>query len=712
PYHSREANRECFDREWEKRRPEKSKQVTGELMQSPTSPPLPEAISPSSEEESPSRDNFPYHNLPARDRAAFIGRQKELNQLLDFLAGDNPLHRISIEGMAGVGKTTLMMEVAHLCLEARQNPQQTDIPLFDAIVFSCAKSHRLHAGRLLPRFQRERDLGDIFRAIANTLNCPGVLRTDFSEQFQRLREHLSEQRTLLLLDNADTLDDPENILAFLYELPTTVKVLLTTRVQIQLDAAIRLENLPENQALELIENQATLKQVQLEPGELQPLYHKTEGNPMAVVYTIGQLASGYPFEAIATRLREPTGEIARFCLEGLVKPLRGQLSHRLFAAIALFAAPPTKDAIAAVAGVADPLKLADSLAQLQQLSLLKPEAGRYQMPFLTREYAIAELTTDPKFEAEARSRWLTWYLTSSAPEREYHWREWRDYGKLEEDWDNLRGAFEWSLETGDYETAKVFWQQIKGYTYIYGYWNERLNWLDGLLQLARQQGDRELETEALVDRAWTLMLMGKPEQLAEAGQIFATLDPEIEAMNPRDRVEFVHSKAILAFTQQDFPLALQHLEAEKTLLSRMEKEGETDERQWIRIQYYEAGIYCKMADFARAETLYQQALVRGRAVQWQQMEVYILNWLAEIAVARGELERAEALLEQSWPIVVRANDRRSLAFHKRTRARLERSRDCMDASKQAAAEALSDFEALGMRSEVSEMRTWLEGNFS
>ncbi|MBP0016797.1 MAG: AAA family ATPase [Cyanobacteria bacterium SBLK] len=710
PYREKEANLHRFNREWESKRPEKSKQVTGELI-SAANPLAIEALNSEEETTPPTALEFPYHNLPARDRAAFIGRDEEFNRLLTFLAADNPIHRISIEGMAGMGKTTLMLEVAYLCLDARDNPRSGNFPHFEAIIFSSAKSHRLHAGRLLPRFQRERDLGDIFRAIANTLGCKEILGNHFAQQYQQLREYLANQPTLLLLDNADTFEDPERILAFLYELPNTVKVLLTTRVQMQLDAAIRLESLPEKQALELMEAQGKLKQISLDPFALQPLYPKTEGNPLAIVYTIAQLASGYPLEAIAARLREPSGEIARFCLESSVEPLRGELGHRLFMAIALFAAPPIKEAIAVVADIEDALKLAESLARLQQLSLLKLEEGRYKMRWLAKEYAIAELADNPQFATEARSRWLAWYLNFSVSEDKPHWREWRDYSKLEADWENTRAAFEWCLAEECYPEAKVFWQQIKGYSYIYGYWNERLNWLAELLPIARQHGDRAMEIEILSDRAWTLMLRKKDVKLAEVEEIFAELAERVDEIDSRDRLELLHSRAILAFEQEEFDSALQWLAEEKQLLAQIKGDRETDERQWIRIQYYEAGIYCKMEDFPRAKEHYQQALARAREIQWQQVEVYILNWLAEIAVMTRDLERAEDLLEQSWPIAQLQKDRRSIAFHKRTRARLERFRDRMDASQKTAWEALADFEALGMRSEAAELKNWLAKHF-
>jgi LuxR family glucitol operon transcriptional activator len=95
--------------------------------------------------------------------------------------------------------------------------------------------------------------------------------------------------------------------------------------------------------------------------------------------------------------------------------------------------------------------------------------------------------------------------------------------------------------------------------------------------------------------------------------------------------------------------------------------------------------------------------------QWQQVEVYSLNWLADVAlVGEGNLEEAERLLRTSMPIALASQDKRSIAFHKRTWAHLEKLRGNRAPLQRWAMEAKESFESLGMLAEAQEMQSWLE----
>lgn len=59
-----------------------------------------------------------YENLPNRESTAFIGRQRELARLLELLSFNHSAHLISVDGIGGVGKTTLVLEAAYRCLQA------------------------------------------------------------------------------------------------------------------------------------------------------------------------------------------------------------------------------------------------------------------------------------------------------------------------------------------------------------------------------------------------------------------------------------------------------------------------------------------------------------------------------------------------------------------------------------------------------------------
>ncbi|RMG91137.1 MAG: ATP-binding protein, partial [Chloroflexi bacterium] len=351
------------------------------------------------------------NNLPRPEHTAFIGRQAELARLLQLLLPEHAAHLISVDGIGGVGKTTLVIEAAYRCLRASSGELPAPhIPTFDAIIFTSAKQQYLTPHGILDRRQAQRTLQDIFREIAVTLDRSDITRTTADEQPDRVRRALSRQQTLLIVDNLETIDDRQNVIAFLYDLPPSVKVVITTREQ-ALFAPIRLEQLPETEGLKLIQHEAQDKAITLNEEQALALYRCTGGVPAAIVYAVGQIASGYLIEGVLARLTRHEGNVARFCFEGSVAPLRGQPAHHLLMAMAMFPKRPLREAVIRTAGLsADPIAADEGLARLQQLSLTTGQEGRYQMLPLTREYGLAELAANPDFEEEARERWIHWYL--------------------------------------------------------------------------------------------------------------------------------------------------------------------------------------------------------------------------------------------------------------------------------------------------------------
>ncbi|HEY9709291.1 MAG TPA: NB-ARC domain-containing protein, partial [Oculatellaceae cyanobacterium] len=487
-----------------------------------------------------------YENLPNRDCTTFIGRQTEIARLLELLSFDHSAHLISIDGIGGVGKTTLVLEAAYRCLQASRGelrehnsdllsgtnndkppPTKADlnVPIFEAIIFTSAKQHYLTAAGLLPRLKREHTLRDIFRAIAHTLDRSEITYMPAEEQLDLIRDSLVRQRSLLIVDNLETIQDKQDVLSFVYDLPSTVKVVLTTREQ-ALFVPIRLESLPEADGLCLINHEAqekgvTEKGVTLSPEEAKALYQKTSGVPAAIVYTIGQLAAGYLLQDVLVKVTNAKGDVARFCFESSVQRLKGQPSHQLLMTLALFPKPVLRETIAHIAlSVPDPIITADGLAQLQQLSLVRQLQGRYSLLPLTREYALAELTIEPQIEQEVRSRWVNWYLSFSEEYGAKDWKEWHlEYTHLELEWENVQAVLEWCAAKERYVNVLALWRQIKGYAHVRGYWDDRLDWTDWLIQAAEQRSDWSTAAEVMYDRGWTLTLMGQPKCLEEASTL-------------------------------------------------------------------------------------------------------------------------------------------------------------------------------------------------
>ncbi|HAJ61873.1 MAG TPA: RNA polymerase subunit sigma-24 [Cyanobacteria bacterium UBA8543] len=672
-----------------------------------------------------------YENLPNRDCTAFIGRQTEIARLLELLSFDHSAHLISVDGIGGVGKTTLVLEAAYRCLQAsrgvltehnsdllsrtnddKPSPTKADlnVPIFEAIIFTSAKQHYLTAAGLLPRLKREHTLRDIFRAIANTLDRSEITYMPAEEQLDLIRDSLVRRRSLLIVDNLETIEDKQDVLGFVYDLPPTVKVILTTREQ-ALFVPIRLESLPEADGLCLINHEAQEKGVTLSKEEAKALYQKTSGVPAAIVYTIGQLAAGYLLQDVLVKVTNAKGDVARFCFESSVQRLKGLPSHRLLMTLALFPKPVLRETIAQIAlSVPDPIITADGLAQLQQLSLVRQWQGRYSLLPLTREYAMAELTIEPQIEQEVRSRWINWYLRFSEEYGAKDWKEWHlEYTHLELEWENVQAVLEWCAAKERYVNVLALWRQIKGYAHVRGYWDDRLDWTDWLIQAAEQRTDWSTAAEVMYDRGWTLTLMGQPKCLDEASILLQRAWGLKDYKDLSFRLELVTSMVVLCIRQQQFDQAHQWLSQKQTMLEQAGLEEGERHRQWIHSLYYEAEIYFKAGDYAQAKTLYQQALEQAIAAGWQRAINAIQNWLADVAIEQGNLEEAQHLLEQGLPVAERNKDKRSIAFHHRSFAILEQLRGHQSQAQRWAKEAAEGFESLRMIPQAREMRDLLRG---
>jgi hypothetical protein len=152
----------------------------------------------------------PYHNLPQPDYARFVGREKEREWLRQRLSPQDRAWVVILSGIGGVGKTALALATAHEYL--RRYDELPPEERFDAIVWASAKEEVLTAAgreRAAPAGLVARTLADIYAAIAQVLEREAITRAATREEQDRLvQQALTAQRTLLVLDNLDTLEGP------------------------------------------------------------------------------------------------------------------------------------------------------------------------------------------------------------------------------------------------------------------------------------------------------------------------------------------------------------------------------------------------------------------------------------------------------------------------------------------------------------------------
>jgi tetratricopeptide (TPR) repeat protein len=655
------------------------------------------------------------HNLPAQSCTNFIGREEEITRLLELLSTRHAAHLVSVDGIGGVGKTTLVVEAAYRCLHAGNNNEAfLGIPTFDIIIFTSAKRYYLTPSGFLPSLAPRKTLVDIFQQIAHVLGIE-ITGINFEEQLDLLKDALSCQRTLLIVDNLETVENQNDVLAFLYELPANVKAVITTREQI-IFVPVRLTSMPEEDGLCLIRHEAKEKGVSLSDKDSKALYKMTGGIPVAISYAIGQLANGYPIQEVLGGVSKSTGDVARFCFETSVKPLEGQTAHKLLMALALFPIPALQDALVQVAAPDTDNNTTNSdLAQLRGLSLVRQENNRYSMLPLTREYAFGELNARPDFETEARERWIGWYLSFSQRYAQQDAKEWQhEFDGLEE-WQNLQAVIEWCMVKDRYTEMVLFWQNIEAYTHIMGrresrlqYWDDRISWTAWLIQAAEQRGDWTVAAKVIVDRAWTLTSMGKQKQLEEADELFTKAWELRHYQEPLFILSLAKDIGVLRIQQQRYEEAETWLNQAIELFEHTQLDESQQLRQLVQIRYYQGEIFYKNENYEQAKIIFQEALEHAHLLDWRRAIYCTQNWLGEIAIKQGHLNEAEKLLTEGLRVADANQDKSRTAFCQRSLSNLAKAQGNLAEAYEWATKALDNFEKLGMLPEAEETQTLLQ----
>jgi LuxR family glucitol operon transcriptional activator len=458
-----------------------------------------------------------YHNLPQPDYGTFIGRGEELVQIHRILR-PHPHSRhyvVVIDGIGGIGKSALALEVAHRYLRDydRLPPEER----FEAIIWTSAKSSVLTADGIAPRQQIARTLDDIYTAISVTLEREDITRARPEEQDGLTRRALTQQRTLLVVDNMETVDD-ERVNAFLRELPAPTKAVVTTRHRIDVAYPIRLTGMPKEDGLALIVQECAKKDVALTETEAKRLYDHTGGVPLAIAWSVAQMGYGYGVEAVLRRLGQPSEDIARYCFEGAMQHIRGKPAHKLLMALSLFATDASREALGYVADLLE-LDRDDGLAELERLSLVNRDAGRFWLLPLTKQYAGDALVKSSGFEQQARKRWVQWLTDYAQKHGSKDW-DWRGYRAVDLEIENILPMIEQGLKD-EWSEALIALRFITYYLKISGRWAESIHLSREALLIAQKVGDGEsigfFSSDSLGWALGQLNHLNEAERLARIG---------------------------------------------------------------------------------------------------------------------------------------------------------------------------------------------------
>lgn len=462
--------------------------------------------------EQPAMPVSPWHNLPQRTYTQFVGRDEELQKLTKLLL-PYPRSRhflVTLDGIGGVGKSALALEIAYRYRESYSTlpPEER----FEAIIWISAKRTLLTASGVQQRQQSFSTLGDLYREIATVLELPALLHGSEEQRRGSVEHALTGKRTLLILDNLETVDD-EEVLTFLRELPDPTKAIVTTRHRIDIAYAIRLTGMSHADAHVLIELEAERKGIALFAEAIEDLYRRTGGIPLAIVWSLSLMSLGYGIESVLRRLGSGHSDIARFCFEESVAHIREHDAYRLFVALTLFESSVSRKMLGEVTGLGrDEIGRDDALAELLQLSLINQEGDRFSLLPLTRTFVMDELNQQAELQQILHDQWIAHFVALALPYADLHLRR-HDLHLIRKEGVHFVTLSSWCQHIGRTDILlKVFPAAAFYYDYM-GQWTDLLTIGQIVLEYAQLTGDLEsivyIETHVL---SWVLSQQGHHEE--------------------------------------------------------------------------------------------------------------------------------------------------------------------------------------------------------
>jgi DNA-binding SARP family transcriptional activator len=341
----------------------------------------------------------------------FTGRQDELETLAGLLgqAGTGTVVISAINGMAGIGKTTLAVHWAH----------QAAGSFPDGQLYVNLRGF----GPSEPMSPAE--------AISGFLAALGVAPerwpTGFDAQVGLYRSLAARGRLLIVLDNAR---DADQVRPLLPGSPGCL-VLVTSRASLAgltvSDGAhvVHLDVLPDDEARQLLDQRIGGGRAAAEPGAVSELIRLCAGLPLALAIVAARACArpGFPLRDLVAELRDESGRLdaldtgdppssVRAAVSWSYQSLSGQAA-RMFRLLGLHPGPDvTAEAAASAAGVTLPAARR-CLRELTNANLLtEHQPGRFAFHDLLHACAAdqAAVTEDQQARHEATGRILDHYL--------------------------------------------------------------------------------------------------------------------------------------------------------------------------------------------------------------------------------------------------------------------------------------------------------------
>jgi predicted ATPase len=457
-------------------------------------------------------------NLP-RVASSFVGRQRELEQVVERLTGGARL--LTLTGPGGCGKTRLANEAAATLVQA-----------YASGVFWVG---------LAPLQDPELVVGAIGRALGAK---DGVA------------EHIGERELLLVLDNFEQVVAAAPDVSALVSACPKLALIVTSRELLRLAGEVELQVPPlaETEAVDLF-----CERAQVEPSpEIAELCRRLDSLPLAVELAAARTKSLSPrqiLERLSQRLdllaggrdTDPRQQTLRAAIEWSHDLLAGE-ERQLFHRLSVFSGGCRLEAAEAVAG-AD----VEALQALVEKSLLRFADERFALLETIREFAAEQLAEEGEADSVRRRHRDHFVALAEANAEKLHTAdEAAVSARLAPDYANFRAAVAHALDASEPDAVGWIVGAIYPFLISYGDLAEVRAWGEGALELRAQLSDAALG-ETLVGTSEIARFAGDLDRAVQLKEELAGV--KVELKRPNWRAATLADLCEIALDRGDFAAA-------------------------------------------------------------------------------------------------------------------------------------------------------------
>lgn len=163
--------------------------------------------------------------LPPREHHDLVGIDHLSNAIVALLEDPAQDSIVSIEGLGGIGKTTVARHVAELLGASRT---------FNAVLWVSARQRWLDAhGRIQQDPAAARNFTDVVERLLSHLGLADLEGVPGERRLEMLARIFARERYCIILDNLESIEDVDRIVPAIQQLAGRSRVLLTSRVSVQ-----------------------------------------------------------------------------------------------------------------------------------------------------------------------------------------------------------------------------------------------------------------------------------------------------------------------------------------------------------------------------------------------------------------------------------------------------------------------------------------------